>query len=92
MHIPGINPDNVDITVENEYLQVSGHRHEKDETEDEQYYRKEIRTGSFERVLPLPAAVDESNTRARYKDGVLMISLPKKETAEQRSRIQVERG
>ena len=91
MHIPGIDPDKVDIAVENEYLHVSGTREEREESEDQDYYRKEIRTGSFERVLTLPVAVDEANTRARYQDGVLTISLPKKETAEKRSRIQIER-
>lgn len=91
MHIPGIDPDKVDISVENEYLHVSGTREEREETEDQEYYRKEIRTGSFERLIPLPAPVDEENTRARYKDGVLTISLPQKKAEEQRSRVSVER-
>jgi len=91
MHVPGINPDNVDIAVENDYLHVTGSRQEREETEDQAYYRKEIRTGSFERIIPLPTAVDETNTRARYTDGVLTISLPKKQEEDRRSRIQVER-
>ena len=91
MHVPGINPDNVDISIENEHLHVTGYREEREETEDQEYYRKEIRTGSFERLIPLPTAVDESNTRARYRDGVLTISLPKQEEKERKSRIQVER-
>lgn len=91
MHVPGIDPEKVDISVENEYLHVSGTREEREETEDQEYYRKEIRTGSFERIIPLPATVDEQNTRARYKDGVLTISLPKTKAEEKRSRVTVER-
>ncbi len=91
MHVPGIDPEKVDISVENEYLHVSGTRQEREETEDQEYYRKEIRTGSFERLIPLPSTVDEKNTKARYKDGVLMISLPKTQEEEKRSRVKVER-
>jgi len=91
IHVPGINPDKVDVSVENEYLHVSGKREEREETEDQEYYRKEIRTGSFERIIPLPANVDESQTRARYKDGVLTITLPTKHEEERRSKVQIER-
>jgi len=91
MHVPGIDPDNIDISIENEYLHVSGNRQEREETEDQEYYRKEIRTGSFERLIPLPSPVDESQTQARYKDGVLTISLLKKHKEDKRSRVRIDR-
>jgi HSP20 family protein len=82
MHVPGIDPDKIDITVENEHLYVRGSREEEEETEDQHYYHREIRHGSFERVIPLPAAVDIKKTTADCKDGVLTVILPKQQKSE----------
>ena len=90
MNIPGINPDKIDIEVENMRLHVSGSREEKSETKDKQYYHKEVRRGSFERVIQLPCPVDQTQTRADFKDGVLTITLPKKEHSGS-SKIKVEK-
>ena len=76
MQIPGIDPDKIDISVEGEHLIVAGSRQIDSETEDQQYYHREIRHGSFERIVPLPAAVEASEASAEHKNGVLKISLP----------------
>ncbi len=77
MHVAGINPDKVDIVVEGDHLRVTGSREEKKEMEDRDYYAKEIRRGSFERTIHLPAAVNREKTRAEVHEGVLKITLPK---------------
>lgn len=77
MYLPGIEPDHVTINVENHYLHVSGSREEKKEKKERHFYRKEIKYGSFERVIPLPCVIDEKNTKAEYEDGILKIVLPK---------------
>ncbi len=82
MHVAGINPDKVDISVEGDHVRVTGSREEQKETEDRDYYAKEIRRGSFERIIHLPAAVDREKTRAEIHEGVLKITLPKKSKAE----------
>lgn len=76
MHVAGIAPDKIDISVEGDHLKIVGTRQEIQETKNRDYYTKEIRRGSFERIIPLPAAVEKAKTRAEVRDGVLKIELP----------------
>ncbi len=76
MHVAGIPPDKIDISVEGDHLRVVGKREEVQETKDRDYYAKEIHRGSFERIIQLPAAVEKAKTRAEVRDGVLRIELP----------------
>lgn len=78
MNVPGIDPDRFEITVEDDLLRVAGSRDKEEEVEDKEYYRKEIRCGSFERVINLPCAVMAEKTSASYENGVLKIVMPKK--------------
>lgn len=77
INVPGIDPDKISIDLENNHLHIAGSREEERESEDRRFYRKEIRRGSFERVIPLPCSVDVARASAEYKDGVLRIALPK---------------
>ncbi|MDO8551950.1 MAG: Hsp20/alpha crystallin family protein [bacterium] len=76
MTLPGINPDDIEISVEEDRLRISGKREEGKETKDKNYYSKKMRRGSFSRVLSLPKSVDASKTSAEYKDGILQVTLP----------------
>lgn len=82
MQIPGVESEKINIEVENHTLRVSGSREEKKEEKRKNYYRKEIKYGSFERMISLPCLVDQDKVTAEIKDGVLKISLPKKKTKE----------
>jgi HSP20 family protein len=75
--IPGVKSDDIDITVENDVLTISGNKQEKKEVKKEDYYRKEMRCGSFSRSVILPMQVKSSEAKANFKDGVLKITLPK---------------
>lgn len=77
MNLPGIDPDKIDVSVEDNYLRVSGSREESTEEKKRHYYSKEIRRGSFERVVRLPAEVQRDKAVAEYKNGELTITLPK---------------
>jgi HSP20 family protein len=77
IHIPGIDPDEVSIEIEDNHLHIIGSRQEEHETKDRNYYHKEIKRGSFERVVSLPCAVESKDARAEYKDGTLRLTLPK---------------
>jgi HSP20 family protein len=88
MNIPGIDPDNIDISIEDDYLYVKGSRQEKEEVKEKDYYHKEIRRGSFERVINLPCLVDADKTEAHYEEGVLKIIMPKKASSE-RNKVKV---
>jgi HSP20 family protein len=79
--LPGIDPEKVDISIENDVLTVSGKTEEKKEVKREDYYRKEIREGSFSRSVILPMGVKGEAAEANYNKGVLRITLPKAEEA-----------
>lgn len=77
MSLPAIKPNELNISVDGDLLSISGERQEEHEVDDKEYYSKEIRRGSFSRVVELPTAVDAANAEASYLDGLLCISLPK---------------
>jgi HSP20 family protein len=76
VEMPGIEPDDVKITVEDDILTVSGEHDESKETKDENFIRRERRYGSFSRSLALPAAVDAGQIAATSKNGVLEVTVP----------------
>lgn len=73
----GIDPDKVDVSIENNVLTIKGESEKRSEVEDKNYYRKEIRRGSFYRSIPLPTKVDGENAQAVNEDGMLRITVPK---------------
>ncbi|NCN99693.1 Hsp20/alpha crystallin family protein [Candidatus Falkowbacteria bacterium] len=73
----GIDPDKVDISIENNILTLKGESEKKSEVEEKNYYRKEIRRGSFYRSIPLPTKVDGDKASAVSEGGLLKISIPK---------------
>jgi len=79
LNLPGIDPDKINISVENQVLQVSGVSEEKKEEKKKGYWRKEIRKGSFERSISLPTPIKEDKVEASYEKGVLKIVMPKAE-------------
>jgi HSP20 family protein len=81
MDLPGIEPDSVDVTVEDSTLTVSGSRELSSETREENYLRVERRYGQFSRSLSLPASADANKIDAHFDKGVLTISVPKAEEA-----------
>jgi len=80
LNIPDFDPNKVEISVENGVLRVSGQVEEKKEEKEKDYWRKEIRKGSFERMVKLPVAVKEKAIEATYEKGILKIRMPKAET------------
>lgn len=79
MNLPGLDGKNIDVEIEDNHLRVSGRREEIKEKKEKSHYNKEIRRGSFERVIALPRTVEQKGVEAEYKDGVLKIVMPKKE-------------
>lgn len=79
--LPGIDPSKVDITIENDVLTIEGKEEKKSEVEEKDYSRKEWVMQSFHRSVALPTRVQSDNAHAEYKDGVLKITIPKREEA-----------
>lgn len=89
LEIPGMQADDFDISVIEGQLVIRGEKQAAREHKTGRYHIMECAYGSFERTIPLPVAVDESRAKARYKRGVLTVSLPK-DQQHQRRRIEVQ--
>jgi len=79
--LPGMKKEDIDISLQEGLLTVSGERKEEKKQESSETYRSERYVGRFQRTFSLPTAVDESKITATYKDGVLTVTLPKSEEA-----------
>lgn len=79
--LAGIDPEKVDIAIENDVLTIKDENEKKSEVEDKNYYRKEVRSGSFYRAVQLPARVEGEKAEASYEKGILKITIPKAEEA-----------
>lgn len=79
VELPGMDPKNIDVRLENNVLMLKGERRFERETKEENYHRVEREYGTFSRAFSLPTAVKEEKVNAEYKDGILKIVLPKKE-------------
>ncbi|MFI5142491.1 MAG: Hsp20/alpha crystallin family protein [Thermoanaerobaculales bacterium] len=79
--LPGIEPKDVEVSVESGVLTLKGSRRFEKATEGETYHRVERSYGAFERSFNLPTNVDPERVRAVYRHGVLQLTLPKREEA-----------
>jgi HSP20 family protein len=91
--IPGIKPENVEISVLGDTLRIHAERRDerREEGEGQRWLLREQRYGSFERMITLPSAIKSDQASAEFRDGVLTITLPKAEEAKER-RIPVRAG
>lgn len=79
--LAGVPPEKVEVTIENDVITVKGEMEEKKEVKHEDYYKKEIRRGSFVRQAALPVAVKGDEAKAESRNGLLKIVIPKSEKA-----------
>jgi HSP20 family protein len=79
LEVPGMEAKDIDVRVSAEAVSISGERKEETQTEDKGMKRTEFRYGKFQRVIPLPARVQNTDVQAEYKDGILNLTLPKAE-------------
>jgi len=89
LEIPGIEIKDLDLEVTETSVAISGERKSETKTEDKGIVRSEFSYGKFERIVPLPAHVQNDKVKAEYKHGILNITLPKTE-AEQHKTVKVE--
>ncbi|MBD2252482.1 Hsp20/alpha crystallin family protein [Nostoc parmelioides] len=79
LELPGIDPKDVDLQVTDKAVYISGERKSETKTEDKGVIKSEFQYGKFQRVIPLPARIQNTNVTAEYKDGILNLTLPKAE-------------
>ncbi|MFQ5852107.1 MAG: Hsp20/alpha crystallin family protein [Candidatus Binatia bacterium] len=76
LDLPGVNPKDVEVSVENDSLIIRGERKKAEEAQEKGYHYRETASGRFERRLELHKDVDTNKVAARYENGVLEISMP----------------
>ena len=79
--LPGLSKEDVQVTVLDGCLTITGERKHETAAEDSTAHLSERRFGRFERTLTLPVAIDVAKIKAEYKDGILTVTLPKAEEA-----------
>jgi HSP20 family protein len=79
--LPGMKKEEVKLTVEGGTLSISGERKAEKEEKDKKYHRMERSYGAFQRSFTLPEGALAEKISAEFKDGVLLVHLPKGETA-----------
>jgi HSP20 family protein len=90
VELPGIDPKDVEVRVENQTLVITGERKAEKDLKEGNYHRVERSYGTFSRSFTLPGTVNTENVTAAYKDGVLTLTLAKREEAKPKTiKIQV---
>jgi HSP20 family protein len=89
--LPGVKEQDIHLSIVSDVLSLRGQRMADQQVRDEQYYRIERWSGSFERHIELPIPVQADRVRASYRDGVVEIRLPKVEEVKPRE-IKIEVG
>ena len=87
--LPGMDAKDVDLSIEKGTLVIRGEKKQESEEKDENYHRVERSYGSFHRSIPLPCKCDPDKVKAKYKNGVLTVTLPKDKDAQPR-RVSIE--
>lgn len=87
--LPGVDSNNLDVSTTQQTLTLRGSTQTESREETGEYFRHEISRGNFLRTVNLPASIDENKVKARFKDGLLEVTLPKLESAK-RHTIRIE--
>ena len=91
--LPGVDPKDVEVKVEDNSLFLKGERKFEKEVNNENYHRVERSYGSFARSFSLPNSIEAEKVKAEYKDGLLTLTLPKREEAKPKTiKIDVSRN
>lgn len=77
--LAGVDPEKVDVSIENDVLKIEGKAEHETEVDEKNYYRKEVRSGSFYRAVALPTHVMGDQAKASYENGMLKVTIPKAE-------------
>jgi len=85
LEIPGIEAKDLKVEVTKDTVAINGERKEESQPEDKSVTRSEFHYGKFQRLIPLPAPIQNTKVTAEYKDGVLHLTLPK--TEEEKNKV-----
>lgn len=80
LEVPGMQAKDLDLSDTHNAVYISGERKEEDKNEENGVTKSEFHYGKFQRVIPLPAQIQNTQVQAQYKDGILNLTLPKTES------------
>lgn len=83
--VPGVDRKDLDVSMTDSTVTIKGKTNHKAETENASYYCSEIMHGTFSRTISLPSEINVDKAKARFKDGLLEIDMPKTEKARRRT-------
>lgn len=91
LELPGLEAKDLDIEVTEDSVAISGERQEENKSEEKGIKRSEFRYGKFERIIPLPARIQNDKVKAEYKNGILNLAMSKSEEAKSKAiKVKVE--
>ncbi len=82
---PGVSKEDMDVSLTDDAVTIKGSTSHEEKEEKEDFHRREISCGVFSRTIPLPSDVDTEKAKAKFKDGILELTLPKIAKAKRRS-------
>lgn len=82
--VPGITLDELDVSIASNVLTIKGNKNKEGKGDDPRYYTRETWSGQFQRTISLPKDVDSEKIEAELRNGILMVTLPKREEAKQK--------
>lgn len=88
--MPGMPKDKIDIRVGEQEVMIKGEMRHEEETKEENYYSREMSYGSFYRTIPLPHEVQRDKAKAKLKDGMLEVRIPKAAKAIAGKKVEIE--
>lgn len=86
VELPGVDPENIDLSVKKDSLSIKAETEKRKEKKEKGYYRKELRKGYYQRVVPLPVEVKGKKAKAKYEDRVLKVTIPKAKPEEKKKK------
>ncbi len=84
--IMGMDPDKIEVSIGDEYIEVTGRSEEEEEEKEKNYWKKEISKSSFEKTIKIPSNVDRDGIEAINERGILKIIMPKREKEKEKRR------
>ena len=90
MELAGTKKKDIEITLDNNILSIQGSRHEKSPERDKNYHLMEIHFGRFHRAFRLPPGIGRNDINATYKEGFLLVTIPKKSSQNEEISIETE--
>lgn len=89
MAVPGLKKDDFDINLDNQLLSISAEIYSENEEKKDNYTRREFGYSSFKRTFSLPETVETEKINAKYEDGLLKVTLPKRDEAKKKPSKQI---